>query len=425
MTNFCPFARLEAIHLSPLFATIALLTNSSLLAQGRRAASATEVAAAPAESSFAGLSWRNIGPANMSGRMADVEGVAGDPRIIYVGSASGGVWKSVNAGVTWTPLFDKQAVQSIGDLAVDPTNPEVVYVGTGEGNVRNSVSFGNGVYKTMDGGRSWKLLGLGDTRHIPRIVINPRDPRKVYVAAIGHAFGPNEERGVFMSEDGGESWKKVLYTDNRHGASDLDIDPQNPNILYAGLWNFDRKQWTYRSGDEAGGVYRSTDAGRTWQKMTKGLPKLMGRIGIKVAPSAPNIVYVVAETREGYVFRSDDHGETWRKVSDNAHTLGRGFYYADLRVDPENPDRVYTLGMAFSLSIDGGLTFKPMTGNFHGDHQTMWIDPANPRRLFMGDDGGMNVSNDQGKSWEWFQNQSRVRHLRGSFFVARRVGAYD
>ena len=385
-------------------ALITALSATAASAQARRLPSAVPSAATMAESTFASLSYRNIGPANMSGRMADVEGVAGDPSIIYVGSASGGVWKSTNAGTTWTPIFDRQPVQSIGDLAVDPTNHEVVYVGTGEGNVRNSVSFGDGVYKTTDGGATWRHVGLGDTRHIPRIVINPKDPRKVYVAAIGHAFGPNEERGVFMSEDAGETWKKVLYTDNRHGASDLDIDPQNPNILYAGMWYFDRKQWTHRSGDERGGVYRSVDGGRTWQKMTKGLPKLMGRIGIKVAPSEPNVVYVVAETREGYVFRSDDHGETWRKVSDNAHTLGRGFYYADLRVDPQNPDRLYTLGMAYSFSIDGGNTFKPVTGNFHGDHQTMWIDPVNPKRLFMGDDGGLSVSYDQGKSWEWFQN---------------------
>ncbi len=375
-------------------------------AQGRRSAPATPTVAAPtlAESLFANLAFRNVGPANMSGRIADVEGVPGDPSTVYAGAASGGVWKSTNAGQTWTPIFDKQPVQSIGDLASEPGNPEVLYVGTGEGNVRNSVSFGQGVFKTTDGGKSWRHLGLSDTRHIPRIVINPKDPRKVYVAAIGHAFGPNEERGVFMSEDGGETWKKSLYTDDRHGASDVDIDPQNPNILYAGLWYFDRKQWTFRSGDEAGGVYRSVDGGKSWTKLTKGLPKLMGRIGIKVAPSSPNVVYVVAETREGYVFRSDDHGDSWQKVSDNANTLGRGFYYADLRVDPNNENRVYTLGMSFSLSIDGGQTFNLMTGNFHGDHQSLWIDPTNPRRMFMGDDGGLNVSYDMGKTWEWFGN---------------------
>lgn len=340
----------------------------------------------------------------MSGRMADVEGVPGDPSIIYVGSASGGVWKSINGGTTWTPIFDKESVTSIGDMAVEPGNPDVVYVGTGEANVRNSVSFGVGVYKTTDGGKTWKHLGLNDTRHISRIVINPADPRKVYVAAIGHAFGPNEERGVFMSEDGGATWKKSLYLDDRHGASDLDIDPQNPNILYAGMWYFDRKQWTHRSGDEKGGLYRSTDGGKSWTKLTKGIPTLTGRIGVKVAPSNPNVVYAVIETKEGYVFRSDNRGDTWTMVSDNANTLGRGFYYADLRVDPSNEHHVFTLGMSFSHSIDDGHTFGPVTGNFHGDHQTMWIDPKNPKRVFMGDDGGMNVSYDGAKSWEWFGN---------------------
>ena len=379
-----------------LFLPIAISAQTSV---GRMSGASTIT-----DSTFRGLSFRNIGPANMSGRMTDVEGVPGDPSTLYVSAASGGVWKTTNAGITWTPLFDKQSVQSIGDMALDPTNPDVIYVGSGEANVRNSVSFGNGVYKSTDGGKTWKNIGLTDTRHISRIVVNPLDPRKVYVAAIGHAFGPSTERGVFMSEDAGDTWKKVLYIDDVHGASDLDIDPKNPNMLYAGMWLFDRKQWTFTSGDEKGGIYRSTDGGRNWTKATKGLPKLIGRIGVKVAPSSPNIVYAVAETREGYVFKSTDYGETWTKTSDNAHTLGRGFYYADLRVDPQNENRVYTLGMSFSLSIDGGYTFKPMTGNFHGDHQTMWIDPKNPRRMLMGDDGGMNVTYDQGAAWKWFPN---------------------
>ena len=393
-------------------AALIALTATTAAAQatppaGTRAP-ARPVAAAPApylaDSTFAGLSYRNIGPANMSGRMSDVEGVAGDPALLYLAAASGGVWKTINAGVTWTPVFDKQPVQSIGDMAVDPTNAEVIYVGSGEANVRNSVSFGNGVYKSTDGGKTWKHIGLADTRHISRIVINPLDTRKVYVAAIGHAFGPNEERGVFMSEDGGDSWKKVLYLDNVHGAADIDIDPKNPNRLYAAMWYFDRKQWDFKSGDEKGGIFRSIDGGKTWTKATKGLPKLMGRIGIKVAPSMPNIVYAVAETREGYVFKSTDNGETWTKTSDNAHTLGRGFYYADLRVDPTDENRVYTLGMGFFMSVDGGYTFRAVTGNFHGDHQTMWIDPKNPRRMYMGDDGGINVTEDRGASWRWFQN---------------------
>jgi photosystem II stability/assembly factor-like uncharacterized protein len=370
-------------------------------AQPRRAAAPV---APIADSTFTGLAYRNIGPANMSGRIADVEGVPGDPSIIYVGSASGGVFKSVNAGTTWTPIFDKQTTLSIGDVVLEPGNPDVVYVGTGEGNPRNSVSFGNGVYKSTDGGTSWKWLGLADSRHITRMVINPRDPKKIYAAALGSEYGPNTERGVFMSEDGGETWKRTLYVSDRHGASDIDIDPQNPNVLYAGMWYFDRKQWTHTSGDEKGGLYKSVDGGKSWTKLTKGIPALVGRIGVKVAPSNPRVVYAVMETKDGFVFRSDDAGESWQKVSSNANTIGRGFYYADLRVDPKNEHHVYTLGMSYMHSIDGGRTFTNVPGNFHGDHQALWIDPLNPKRLLMGDDGGLEVSYDGAGAWEWFGN---------------------
>jgi photosystem II stability/assembly factor-like uncharacterized protein len=256
------------------------------------AAEAKAPAAPP--SLLAGLEWRGIGPANMGGRVADVEGVPGNPRIVYVGAASGGVWKTTNGGTTWKPLFDKEAVASIGDIALEPGNPDVVYVGTGESNVRNSVSFGRGVYKSTDGGETWKHLGLADTERISRIVVSPRDPRLVYVAALGHAFGPHPDRGVYMSRNGGESWDKVLSQDDKHGAADLDIDPENPNILYAGLWRFERKPWTHTSGSEEGGLWKSVDAGRTWKKLEKGLPRLLGRIAVKVAPSNPQVVCVLA-----------------------------------------------------------------------------------------------------------------------------------
>ncbi|WP_396218884.1 WD40/YVTN/BNR-like repeat-containing protein [Gemmatimonas sp.] len=382
---------------------LGLVLPSLLAAQPKRPANAP---AAPGliDTTFAGLAYRNIGPANMSGRIATVTGVPGDPATIYVGSASGGVWKSTNAGTTWMPIFDKQPVQTIGDIVLEPGNPDVVYVGSGEGNPRNSVSFGNGIYKSTDGGKSWKWLGLADSRHIARMVINPRDPRKVYAASLGSEYGPNGERGVFMSEDGGETWKRTLYIDDRHGASDIDIDPQNPNVLYAGMWYFDRKQWTHRSGDEKGGVFKSVDGGKTWTKLTRGIPSLTGRIGVKVAPSNPRMVYAVIESKEGFVFRSDDAGESWQAVSSNANTIGRGFYYADLRVDPKNEHHVYTIGMSFMHSLDGGRTFVNVPGNFHGDHQALWIDPQNPKRLLMGDDGGLEVSYDGAGAWEWFGN---------------------
>ena len=226
----------------------------------------------PLENSFSKLEWRSIGPANMGGRVADIEGVPGDPNIVYVATGSGGLWKTTNAGTTWKPVFEREGTISIGDIALAPGNPDVVWVGTGESNVRNSVSFGDGVYKSTDGGKTWKNTGLKETEHISAIAINPQNPDMVYVAALGHAFGPNDERGVFMTTDGGKTWTKTLYIDNQHGASDLEIDPGNPNILYAGMWSFERKPWTHRSGSEKGGVYKSIDGGRTWNKLTNGLP---------------------------------------------------------------------------------------------------------------------------------------------------------
>jgi photosystem II stability/assembly factor-like uncharacterized protein len=350
------------------------------------------------------LKWRNIGPANMMGRVADVEGVPGVPEIVYVGSASGGVWKTTNGGVTWMPLFDQMDFLSIGDLALEPGNPDVVYVGTGEGNPRNSVSFGNGVYKTTDGGKTWNHLGLADSLHITRILVDPKNPENVYVAALGHIFGPNPERGVFVSRDSGATWEKTLFIDDRHGAADIDIDPENPNLLYAAMWSFDRKPWTHRSGSEEGGVFKSVDGGRTWKESEKGLPKLMGRIGIKVAPSDSKTVYVIAETHEGSLYRSDDHGESFTEVHKDPGIVNRGLYYTDLRVDPANADRVYAVSSSLQVSIDGGKTFETISPNTHVDYHALWIDPQNPKRMWQGQDGGVAVSHDQGKTWEYENN---------------------
>lgn len=353
---------------------------------------------------FQNLTWRNIGPANMMGRVSDVEGVPGDPNIVYVGTASGGIWKTVNGGVTWTSLFDDQPVASIGDLALEPGNPAVIYAGTGESNVRNSVSFGNGVYKSTDGGKTWWHMGLEDTVHISRIVVNPKNPEIVFVGALGHAFGPNKERGVFMSVDGGKTWEKVLYTDERHGVADMDINPQNPNIVYAGLWLFERKPWTFTSGDENGGIFRSLDGGRTWKKLTKGLPKLVGRTGIKVSRSNPDVVYVIMESPEGTLYRSDDRGETFRNVSRDVQIVSRGFYYTDLRVDPVDENRIYAVSSRLSLSIDGGKNFNRISPETHVDFHTLWIDPENPDRMWQGQDGGVCVSYDRGKTWDYVNN---------------------
>ena len=392
-------------RLAPIFILIALSEALILPGQARRAADKEKTAASTLEPGvFRNLEWRNVGPAIVVGRVADVEGVPGDSRVVYVGSASGGVWKSVNAGVTWKPVFDGQSVSSIGDLALEPGNPDVVYVGTGEGNVRNSVSFGNGVYKSTDGGRSWIHLGLTDTRHITRILVDPLDTRVIYVGALGHIYGPNKERGVFVSRDGGEKWEKALYIDDRHGVSDLDLNPRNPNIVFAGMWQFERKPWTHRSGSEEGGLFRSVDGGRTWKKITPGLPKLIGRIAVKVAPSNPDVVYVMAESHEGTLFRSDDKGETFRPVSRNTGIISRGFYYTDLRIDPIDENRVYAVAGTLYVSIDAGRNFTPISRSTHVDFHALWIDPVNPNRLWQGQDGGIAVSYDRGQSWQYVNN---------------------
>ncbi|MCS7312100.1 MAG: hypothetical protein NZ742_04205, partial [Acidobacteria bacterium] len=312
-----------------------------------------------------------------------------------------GLWKTTNGGITWTPIFERQGTISIGDIALEPGHPDVIWVGTGEDNPRNSVSFGDGVYKSTDGGKTWRPMGLKDTERISRIIVHPANPDIVYVAAIGHVFGPNPDRGVFMTTDGGKTWQKVLYTDDRHGASDLEMDPSNPNILYAALWHFERKPWKFESGDEAGGVYKSVDGGRTWKKLTNGLPQLMGRIGVKVAPSQPHVVYVIVEAREGSLYRSDDRGETFRVVYKEPHIVNRGFYYAEIRVDPADADRVYAMSLGLFVSLDGGKTFRRIARSAHGDFHTLWIDPTDPSRLWVGDDGGLFLSHDRGETWEY------------------------
>jgi photosystem II stability/assembly factor-like uncharacterized protein len=340
----------------------------------------------------------------MGGRIADVEGVPGDPNVVYVASASGGLWKTTNGGVKWTPIFEREGTISIGDIALAPSNPEVVWVGTGESAVRNSVSFGDGVYKSTDGGKTWQHMGLKDSERISSIAIHPQNPDVVYVGALGHAFGPNEERGVFMTTDGGKTWTKTLYLDNQHGVSDLDIDVTNPNILYAGMWSFERKPWTHRSGSEKGGVYKSIDGGHTWKKLENGLPKLMGRIGVRVAPSNPNVVYAMVESKDGTLYRSDDRGETFRNVSKQESIVSRGFYYTKVRVDATNENRVYAVASTLFVSVDGGKTFRSITSRSHIDFHALWIDPKNPKRMWHGQDGGIGVSYDGGETWEAVYN---------------------
>jgi photosystem II stability/assembly factor-like uncharacterized protein len=381
-----------------------LISGQGLVVAQRPSTTQDQARPAVDASVFERLEWRSIGPANMGGRTTDVEGVPGNPNIVYVGTGCSGLWKTTNGGVTWTPIFDRQDTSSIGDLAIDPNNPDVVWVGTGESNTRNSVSFGDGVYKSLDGGKTWQHVGLKDSERVSRVLIHPQNPDIVYVGALGHAFGPNEERGVFMTTDGGKTWQKTLYVDPQHGVSDMDIDPGNPNILYAAMWHFERKPWTHRSGSEKGGVFKSIDGGRTWRQLTNGLPKLLGRIGVKVAPSNPNVVYVIAESKEGTLYRSDDRGETFRQVSKEARIVSRGFYYTDMRVDPTDENRVYAVASILFVSIDGGRTFRRISGRTHIDYHTLWIDPKNPNRMWQGQDGGVCVSYDRGETWQYVNN---------------------
>ncbi len=340
----------------------------------------------------------------MGGRISDLDGVPGDPTLMFAAAGSGGLFRTEDGGLTWNALFDHQSTISIGAIAVQPGNTKVIWVGTGESNVRNSVSFGDGVYKSEDGGLTWKKVGLENTQTISRIVINPQNPNNVFVAAVGHSFGPNPDRGVFVTEDGGRTWKKTLYIDAEHGASDLEIDPADPRVLYAGMWHFDRKPWTYTSGSERGGVFQSTDGGATWKKLTEGLPKLAGRIGVKVAPSNHKVVYVIAESKEGTLYRSNDGGATFAKLSNDRELVGRGYYFTDLRVSPSDENQIFVLSDALLESTDSGAHFRRMSPSVHGDLHALWIDPKDTRRIWQGNDGGLAVTYDAGRHWEQVNN---------------------
>jgi photosystem II stability/assembly factor-like uncharacterized protein len=372
------------------------------------------LASAQSVDSFAKWEWRNLGPATMGGRISDIDASPSDPNHIYVAAGSGGLFRTTNGGTTWTSIFDRQTTISIGGIAIDPRNPDTVWVGTGEANLRNSVSFGDGVYVTRDAGRTWTSAGLKDTQTISRILVDPVNSETVYVAAVGHAFGPNPERGVFITRDGGKNWSKTLYIDDQHGASDLDINPSDPNILYAAMWHFDRKPWTFESGSENGGVFRSNDGGRTWTKLTNGLPKRMGRIGVKVAPTNPKIVYVIAESNEGTLFRSSDGGNSFTQISNNRDLVGRGYYFADMRVDPTDENRIYVLNNNLVVSTDAGKTFRRIAGKVHGDLHALWINPRDPRLMWEGHDGGLAVSRDRGDTWEQVNNLSLAQLYRVS-----------
>src|SRR5262247_1660271 len=392
--------------------------------------------------------WRSIGPASMGGRIDDITAVESNPYVIYVGFATGGAWKTVNNGTTWEPIFEVYPTSSIGDLAVCQSDPNIVWVGTGEANNRQSSSFGDGIYKSTDGGKTFTNVGLKETQTIARIVVDPKDANTVYVAALGRLFGPNKERGIYKTTDGGKTWTNIKFIDEDTGFTDIVIDPVDPKTLYAASYQRRRVSWGFNGGGPGSAIWKTTDAGKTWTKLEgNGLPEgLLGRIGLDVSRSNPNVVYAQFEVgasggagggeeqtggggfggggggggggfgggggqqaqsnqppdpKRSGIWRSDDKGKTWRLVSNNNNRL---MYYSQIRVDPSNPEIVYTGGLNVTKSTDGGKTFINVQGIAHSDHHAIWVDPKNGAHLMVGNDGGLDVSYEQGATWEFVNN---------------------
>jgi photosystem II stability/assembly factor-like uncharacterized protein len=358
---------------------------------------------------YQSLRWRCIGPFR-GGRTVGAAGVPGQPNVFYIGVNNGGVWKTTDYGHTWTPLFDDQPTGSIGALAVAPSNPKVLYVGSGEGLQRPDLSVGDGVYKSTDGGKTWKHMGLRDGQQIGAVLVDPRDADRVFVAVLGHPYGANAERGVFRSTDGGQTWQKVLYKDENTGAIALAFDPSNPDTLYADLWAGRQGPWENGAWQGPGsGLYKSTDGGTTWRQLTQGLPTAeqgLGRIGIGVAPSDPKRLYAVVDARPGGLYRSDDAGESWRRVNPDPRLWGRGSDFAEVKVDPKNPDVVYVANVAFYRSTDGGKSFTLVKGAPGGDdYHTIWVNPDNPQIILLATDQGATISVNGGETWSSWYNQ--------------------
>jgi photosystem II stability/assembly factor-like uncharacterized protein len=358
-----------------------------------------------------GLAARNIGSASMSGRVAAVTAVNEGGRLtVFAASASGGVWKSVNGGSTFKPVFDSAGVQSIGSVAIDPKNSQVVWVGTGESWVRNSVSIGDGIYKSTDGGENWNNAGLKDSEHISKILIDPRTSDTVYACATGHLWDDNQERGVFRTTDGGKTWRKVLVGANAStGCAMMAMNPQDPKTIYAAMWDFRRQAWTFRSGGDGSGLFKSVDGGEHWTELTAanspGLPKKpYGRIALAVAPSQPRMVYAMIESGQSALYRSDDAGANWTKLDASQFMVWRPFYFANLIVDPKDEKKVFKVDGPLLLSVDAGRTFSSVGNAAHGDFHDVWIDPGNPNLIFTGDDGGLWRSQDGGTRWEHLMN---------------------
>jgi photosystem II stability/assembly factor-like uncharacterized protein len=399
-----------------------------------RVTSIAEMQAVPAdqaEALFRDLRWRNIGPANMSGRVTDIEAVESNSSIVYVGAASGGVWKSTNAGTTWSPIFEQYGTANVGDIAVFQRNPNIVWVGTGEACVRNSVAWGDGIYKSTDGGQTFTNMGLAETHHIDKVITHPTNPDIVWVAAQGHLWGYNPERGIFKTTDGGRSWRRItrgLPADDRTGATDIVIDPSNPNILYAAMWERIRRPYNFESGGPNGGIYKSTDGGESWTRLTRGLPSgPTGKIGLSIFLRNPRILTAIVEhgfqpsgggrggrgggaaspdfadmTKLGTgIYRSEDGGATWQYVS---RYNNRPFYFSHIYLDPNDARRVYVLAGSAQVSTDAGRTFSDQLQGIEGDFHALWIDPGNSDRYYVGNDKGAYLTHDKGESFVMFDN---------------------
>lgn len=359
------------------------------------------------------LEYRSIGPFR-GGRSAAVTGVAGKPTTFYLGGAGGGVWKTVDGGSTWRNISDGYFGGSIGAVTVAPSDPNTVYVGGGEVSVRGNVSHGNGIWKSQDAGKTWRHLGLSDSHHVPRIRVDPTNPDLVYAAALGHLYGPNQERGVYRSQDGGETWQRVLFVSDEAGACDLIIDPNNPRVLFASTWRIRRTPFSLESGGEGSGLWKSIDGGDSWVEITraKGLPEsTVGIIGVTISPVDSNRVWALIEANDGGLFRSDDGGETWTRINEDRNLRQRAWYYTRLYAGPKNVDQLYVLNVSLWCSNDGGKSFSSIATP-HGDHHDLWIDPDQPERMVVGDDGGGQVTFDGGTNWSTYMNQPTAQFYR-------------